>query len=136
MNNLEKKIGNILFRKYDEFWISDIEFNSIESSIEIYKETLNEVLLKKILSELNGKVLELDFDGQQILFSLSKAFWGHSQNNIFKFSGIVIDNTSENLFIDFRMCYHCSGEDNFSDYANWYIDIKDFKIVGCSRFQL
>jgi hypothetical protein len=136
MNKTEKIINNYTFRKHDGFWLANLKFNHIESSIEIFKETLDEGLLNKIISELEGKVVKLDKEGCHLLNVLSESFWGHDKNNIFVFSGFMIDSITENMFIDFRLCYHCGGEDNFSDYANWFIDVKDFRIVGCSRKQL
>ncbi len=136
MNNSEKNIDKYIFRKYDEFWMANIEFKLIETTFEIFEETLNEDLVKRIISEIDNKILELDINGNHLLKSLSETFWGHSKNNVFTFSGFVIDTITQNLCIDFRLCYHCQGQDNFSDFANWYIDIKDFKIVGCSRQQI
>jgi hypothetical protein len=136
MNNLKKKIGKYEFVKYEDFWFANIEFKTEESSFEIFSENLNDELILRILSELNNKILNLDKDGYKKLIDLSKSFWGHDRNNEFTFSGFIIDTTTENLIIDFRMCYHCKGDDNFSDFANWYVDIKDFNIVGCSRQQL
>ncbi len=136
MSNIKKKIGKFIFRKFDEFWLSDFEFNQNETSFEIYQETFNEELIHKILTELNGELLNVNKEGVYLLSILSEIFWGHDRNNVFQFSGFVIDNEISQRFIDFRMCYHCTGEDNFSDFANWFIDIKDFKIVGCIRQQL
>jgi hypothetical protein len=136
MSNSEKIINNYTFKKYDGFWFSNLKFNNVESSIEIFKETLDEGLLNKIISELEYKIVQLDKEGCHLLSDLSESFWGHDKNKTFVFSGFVIDKITENMYIDFRLCYHCQGEDNFSDYANWFIDVKDFKILGCSRQQL
>jgi hypothetical protein len=136
MSNNEKTINGFLFKKYDEFWLSNLMFNQSESTFEIYAETLNESQLQKILSNFNTKISQIDVECRFLLEALSEVFWGHNQNKIFDFSGFVIDTTTDKLMIDFRMCYHCSGKDGFSDFANWLIDVKDFKIVGCSRQQL
>jgi hypothetical protein len=136
MNNMEKKIGSFVFKKYEDFWLSNILFNNNENTFEIYQENLNETAINKILLELNKRVVKIDIDAISLLKMLSKVFWGHNRNNDFIFSGFIIDEATINLFADFRMCYHCSGVDNFSDYANWYIDIKDFRIIGCNRQQL
>ena len=128
-NNDEKQIGGVIFKKYEEFWLSTILFNKEESTFEIYNEILNEDIIEKIISNLENKILCIHNDSESLLKVLSNVFWGHDRNNYFTFSGFVIDKTTINLSIDFRMSYHCSGEDNFSDYANWYIDIKDFKLL-------
>ncbi len=136
MNNFKINIGGIVFNKFEDFWLSNFQFNGSETSFEIYKETFNEDLIHKILNELNGELLGVNKEGIYLLSILSEIFWGHGRNNVFQFSGFVIDNETDQRFIDFRMCYHCIGEDNFSDFANWFIDIKDLKIVGCIRQQL
>lgn len=136
MNNHEINIGGIVFKKIEDFWFSNLLFNGNEASFEIYQESFNENLVKESLSELNGKLLNINMIGLHLLIELSKVFWGHNNNAVFDFSGFVIDDTTDKRLIDFRMCYHCSGENNFSDLANWFIDVKDFRIVGCIRQQL
>lgn len=136
MSNNEKIINEFLFKKYDEFWLSNLIFNQSETTFEIYSETLNESQLQKIVSNFNTKILQIDVECRVLLESLSEVYWRHNKNNLFDFSGFVIDSTTDKLMIDFRMCYHCSSKDGFSDFANWLIDVKDFMIVGCSRQQL
>lgn len=133
---MEKKIKNFIFKKYDDFWQANIFFNSQQTTFEVYSEELNEEIILQIDTELDTKVLCIDKNAKYLLGELSTFFWLHNRNKVFTFSGFVIDEITSKLFLDFRMCYHCYGNDNFSDFANWYIDIKDFRIVGCSRQQL
>ena len=115
--------------------MSDIYFNNSENTFEIHSESLNESLIEDILLNMSNQIEILDKDALPLLVHLSKVFWGNDHNSCFVFSGFLIDETTTRLDIDFRMSYHNSG-DEFSDYANWYIDVKDFRIMGCFRQQL
>lgn len=134
--NMEREIEKIKFKKFEDFWMADLSFNKKETTFEIYDEVLNEGKIQKIILELENKVLILDKEGRCLLSKLSSIFWQHDKNSHFTFSGFVIDEMTKSTFLDFRMCYHCYGEDQFSDYANWFVDVKDFRIVGCRRQEI
>ena len=133
---IEKNINNQVFKKHEEFWLSNLHFDGIDTTFEIFKNEINEPLISSILIRLEDRLLDIKSSSILLLQSLSQFFWGHSNNLEFSFSGFVIDNQIDFQQCDFRMCFHCFGIENFSDYANWFVDIKDFKIVGCWRQQL
>lgn len=134
---MEKTINNTIFRYYEDFWLSEVNFNGAQSTFEIYKDEINEKLLIKILAKIEANLLlDMEKKATEILKMLSIMFWGNDRNTEFKFAGFIIDEYVDYVHSDFRMCFHCFGQDNFSDFANWVVDIKDFKIVGCSRMQL
>ena len=85
MSNSEKLIEKYVFTKYDEFWLTNIEFKGIATSFEIYKETLNEDLIKRIITDLDSRILLLSEEGCRLLGVLSESFWGHSRNKAFIF---------------------------------------------------
>jgi hypothetical protein len=132
---MEITIRNTTFKKYEDFWLSNIYFDGTESSFEIFQESLNEKLISQIIERVEGGFLiNLKATAIPLLKNLSEIFWGHGNNNLFSFSGFMIDSNFNQC--DFRMCFHCHGQNNFYDYANWFIDIKDFRIIGCWRSQL
>jgi len=133
---MEKIINNQIFKKYENFWLSNINFDRTETTFEIFNDEIDEPLILSILSTLESRVLKLKTSSIPLLKQLSQIFWEHDNNTEFLFSGFVIDTQIDFQQCDFRMCFHCSGLGNFSDYANWFINIKDLKIVGCWRQQL
>jgi hypothetical protein len=130
---MELIVNNTRFVKYDECWIGDISILKYETTIEIYSEDIDIALVSEIIEKCNNTIPLLMSSSQEILSTVALHFWGEKGYDIFSFSGIVIGLNHNNTFIDFRLVFHNSGKNNHSDYANWMIDIKDFKIVGCRR---
>jgi hypothetical protein len=130
---MEEIINNIRFIKYENFWQAKLMFNSQEITFEVYQENLDDLKIQEILSKLDTQILELYHQSFPILTALSCAYWREIKACSFKFTGFSIGLHQTNLFTDFRLCFTLFGEDNFTDYANWMVDIKDNRITGCRR---
>ena len=44
---MEKLINNTIFKYYEDFWLTEVNFNETQSTVEIYKDEINEKLLIK-----------------------------------------------------------------------------------------
>jgi hypothetical protein len=133
---MEKTVNNYIFKHYDNFWLSNLIFDTTETTFEIYTNEFNVALTEKILYELNNKLPDIRVQAEILLKTLSPIFWGNNDYLYFEFTGFVINPEFELSNCDFLMCFHNYGKTNFSDYANWLVGIKDFKIIGCYRQQL
>ena len=82
------------------------------------------------------KYLSLELKSKDLLSNLSTQFWDNTiLSPVFHFSGITLKDFQRE--IDFQMSFQMSSNDNeFYDYANWVVDVKDFRIVGVFREQL
>jgi len=126
------------FYKKDSMWFTYLNEISNEATFEVYAEEINISLVEKILKFLTTEKYNLlESKCRDLLLSLSNQFWeGAFQNPYFDFSGIIIRDFK--IETDFQLLFQMSSdEDDFgSDYANWIVNIKDFRIIGAFREQL
>ncbi|WP_372871142.1 hypothetical protein [Shewanella sp.] len=129
-----------IFRYFDDVWICEISAaDGQDFSVEIYQEEYDDELLVRILSFLETDAFDtLKSDGLAQLAILSTAFWGAGYSDAaFDFQGVTIGMDSDSDLSDFQLIYHMSSALNdFDDYANWIVDIKDYRVVGVRRQQL
>jgi len=137
MTELEVLNKRFIFYVNDSMWLAPLSEMSNEATFEVYNKELNVPLVSKILNFLNTeKHLSLELKSKDLLSNLSTQFWDNTLlNPVFHFSGITLKDFQRE--IDFQMLFQMSSKDNdFYDYANWIVDVKDFRIVGVFREQL
>jgi hypothetical protein len=128
---MEKNIQNFIFKKYETLWMTDISFGEFNSTFEIYKESIDENLVNTILSSLTTRVISLVKEAPRLLKYLADNFFGQQTQFTFKFSGIVIGLNHNEVVTDFRICFRAFDKENFSGMENWFVDVKNFRIIGC-----
>jgi hypothetical protein len=135
---METVISGRTFKYYEDLWMCYPEHETSELTFEIYNESIDSDLVAKIFSMLDDKSIQLLYtEAISWLMNLSLSFWKRDMQPAFTLSGITIGLNGGNKQSDFSLCYHMSSKiDTFSDYANWLVDIRDFKIVACSREQV
>ncbi|CAA0176870.1 hypothetical protein [Tenacibaculum maritimum] len=137
MTELEVLNKRFIFYVNDFMWLAPLNEISNEATFEVYNKELNVPLVSKILDFLNTeKYLSLELKSKDLLSSLSTQFWDNTLlSPLFHFSGIRLKDFQRE--IDFQMLFQMSSNDNdFYDYANWIVEVKDFRIVGVFREQL
>lgn len=138
MTEIEIDNKRFTFYKNDSMWLATLNEMGSEATFEVYNNELDVSLVSKILNFLNTEeYLSLELKGKGLLSSLSTQFWDNTLlYSVFHFSGIRLSDFRRE--VDFQILFHMSSNDNNfgSDYANWILDVKDFKIVGVFREQL
>jgi len=123
---------DFLFYESDNIWLAPLDEIGHEATFEVYNKNLDVSLISKILIFLNSEEYSsFELKSKDLLFNLSVQFWGKDlKNTRFHFSGITIRDFQRE--IDFQVFFHMSSnsKDFGDDFANWIIDVKDFKIVG------
>lgn len=128
-----------VFNFYDELWVSEIITFKESFSFEIYGLSFDNICITRILEFVEkDSFYKIKNKGKEVLNLLAIHFWGEEyKDSIFDFQGIVVDLESEEELGDFQLYYHMISKSNeFEDFANWILDIKDFKITGARRKQL
>ncbi|BDD07766.1 hypothetical protein FUAX_01980 [Fulvitalea axinellae] len=134
--NIEGK--EIVFKQNDEYWIANILFDSNEITFEVYHEKIDVIKIRSILAYVGTpKFFALKSEAEKMLELLGMSFWKNEhQKCLFEFNGFVIE-PHESSELDFQLCYSLTlASSNYSDYANWVVDIWAQKIVGVRREQL
>lgn len=138
MKKVEILNKDFLFYEGANLWLASLDEIEHEATFEVYKENLDVSLISKILSFLSSEeYFSFELKSKNLLSNLSVQFWGKDFKNIFfHFSGITIRDFQRE--IDFQVFFHMSSNSNDleADFANWIVDVKDFKIVGAYREQL
>lgn len=134
---MEINIEGVNFKRYEDFWLANLVIEGNETTFEINDEFLDQNLVQKILQKIGDETIKKVLDNSMVLLrALSLSFWGKEDNSNFTFSGFVIDLQDNYFDCDFKLCFHCYGPGNFSDFANWFTVVKDFRIIGALRQQL
>lgn len=138
MTEIEILNKSFIFYEDDSMWLTSLNEISDDATFEIYNKELNVPLVTKILKFLNGeKYISLEVKSKNLLSNLSTQFWGDDLFcPIFYFTGITIFDFQRD--VDFQVLFQMSSDHKGfgSDYANWRVDVKDFKIIGAFREQL
>lgn len=127
------------FKFYDGIWISTLQVNGKEIEFEIYKETFDELLVSDILGFIESDNFDkVKYQSVKLLTQLSLSFWGYNyQDSIFHLQGISIGMDVDEEIADFQCIYHMSSiQNDFEDFANWKVDIENYKVIGVRREQI
>ncbi|WP_299108781.1 hypothetical protein [uncultured Tenacibaculum sp.] len=136
---IQTKRENYEFKFYEEVWISNIINELGNFSIEVYKDTLDQNKLGKVLKFIESETLLTILKRSEALLQLLAInFWGEDYKGAeFNFQGIIISANVDEELVDFQLCFHMSSALNdFDDFANWIVDMKNSKITGVKREQL
>lgn len=135
---MEVIIENRIFKRHQDVWMAPLTSEDPERTFEVYHENINTSLVKDILSKIDdGSIQHIYNDAVPCLKKLSSDFWKKDMSPEFILSGVTIGLNGGNSNSDFSLFYHMNSKINaFSDYANWLVDVRDFKITECRREQL